>query len=379
MIARPLPATAGSPRVLFIARAYPPTVGGMENLARQLHDRLGELTDLRGIINRRGKRALPLFLPYATARAIRAVRRRDIDVVHLADALLAPVGAAVKAATGVTVTASICGLDVTWPNPAYQAAVPRALRRLDLALPISHATEAAMRERTGEAPESRVVPLGVDRPAPADADAMRRFAARARAEDFRIVLTVGRLVERKGQAWFAANVLPLLPPDVIYCVIGEGPQRAEIERAAAAAGVGDRIRMLGRVDDDMRAAAYASAAVFAMPNVPVEGDLEGFGLVALEAAAAGLPVVASRLEGITQAIHHDRNGTLAIPCDAQSHATAISRVLAMSSDERSALGERWAAYTLAEFGWGRVADRYLEAMGDVLGVRASSRELRRAA
>ena len=60
--------------------------------------------------------------------------------------------------------------------------------------------------------------------------------------------------------------------------------------------------MIGEVSDDMLAAAYRSADVMVMPNIPVRGDMEGFGLVALEAAAAGLPVVASRIEGITDAI-----------------------------------------------------------------------------
>ena len=149
-------------RILFIARAFPPTVGGMENLALQLSEHLRRHADVTMLINRRGKKALPFFLPYATLAAIKAVRQKRIDVVHVADALLAPVGAAVKLATGVTVTSSVCGLDVTYANRAYQTVVPRALRRLDMTMPISTATMTALRDRAGSSPRAQVIPLGVN-------------------------------------------------------------------------------------------------------------------------------------------------------------------------------------------------------------------------
>jgi glycosyltransferase involved in cell wall biosynthesis len=260
-------------RVLFIARAYPPTIGGMERLAFQLREHLEEFVDVVPLINRHGKKALPVFLPYAAFQGVRLARSRRVDAIHLADALLAPVGAAIKSVVDIPVTASVCGLDVTYPNRMYQAAVVRSLRRLDMVMPISRATDDAMRARTGDAPPSCVIPLGVNPLPPPEIEGLRDFDRTvARLKGRRVVVTVGRLIERKGVAWFTRHVLPRLPDDVSYLIVGDGPERGAIARAAAAAGVADRVHLSGRVSDRILAAAYARADAFVMPNVPVPGD-----------------------------------------------------------------------------------------------------------
>jgi glycosyltransferase involved in cell wall biosynthesis len=292
--------------------------------------------------------------------------------VHLADALLAPVGAAIKAACDIPVTASVCGLDVTYANRAYQSVVPRALRRLDMAMPISRATDAAMRARTGVAPASCVIPLGAHAlppPTPADAAAFEHAAGPLDAR--RVVVTVGRLIERKGAAWFATNVLPMLPGDTVYVAIGEGDQREAIARAADSAGVGDRVRLPGRLGDGVVAAAYERAAAFVMPNIRVPGDMEGFGLVALEAASARTPVVASAVDGITEAVQHDRNGLLVAPGDAQVFAETLRSVLALPDADRRALGDRFARFTRYEYSWSTTASRYANAFTELVHARES--------
>lgn len=339
----------------------------MENFAHQLSVHLPDHARVTTLINHRGKKALPVFLPWALASAVVKVRRGQVDVVHLADALLAPLGAALKLATGVPVTASVCGLDVTYTNRSYQAAIPRALRRLDMVMPISAATMRAMRERTGDAPLARVIPLGVNPMPPATPEACAEIRRLLAVADTRpVLLTVGRLVRRKGVAWFVSNVLPSLTEDAVYAVIGEGSERDAIVRAAAAAGVTERLRLLGRADAGLLAAAYARADVFVMPNIPVAGDMEGFGLVALEAAASGLPVVASALEGITEALQHDRNATLVAASDEHAYVRELSRLIEMPVEARRAIGAGCAAYTQEHYGWDRTARLYVEAMGSVL-------------
>ncbi len=361
-------------KILFIARAYPPTQGGMENLALQLHNHLEERVEIVSLINHRGKKALPLFLPYAATAAVRQVRSGGFTSVHLADALLAPVGAAIKAATGIRVTASVCGLDVTYENEIYQRVITNGLRRIDLAMPISAATEAAMHERTGPNPMSEVIPLGINPLPEPTTEARQQFSKLAAVrEGERVVLTVGRLIERKGVAWFVEHVLPRLPEDVTYCIIGVGAMKGEIERAAAIAGVHDRIRMLGSVTDSVLAAAYASSDLFVMPNVPVTGDMEGFGLVALEASASGLPVLASNLDGIPEAIHHGGNGVLVPPLDASAWAAEIRGLLSLPRQAIVDAGARMRSYTLDNFGWGRTADRYIEAIAGNVEERTAAR------
>ena len=352
-------------RILFIARAYPPTLGGMETFAFQLSEALGRRAHVRRIINSRGKRALPLFLPYALAQAALIARRERIDVIHLADALLAPIGAALRVTASRPVTASVCGLDVTYDNALYQRVVPRALERLDLTMPISEATEAELLARAARA-RSTVIPLGVN-PLPAAREADRRRFRRLCGEGGRMVLTVGRLVQRKGVAWFAEHVLPSLPEDVTYAVIGDGSdaERERIVLAAGRAGVASRVRMLGRVDDGLLAAAYAEADAFVMPNIPIPGDIEGFGLVSLEASASGLLVLASDLEGIRQAVLHDRNGLLLPPRDPDAWVLQLRAVLAEGSS-LPARASAFAAYTQREFGWDATAARYVDEMARVV-------------
>lgn len=364
-------------RIAFIARAYPPTLGGMENFALQLREHLDAYAHVTPIINRRGKKALPAFLPYATLRATYLARTGRVDAVHLADALLAPVGAAVKSATGVAVTSSVCGLDVTYPNRLHQAAIPRALRRLDAVMPISAATELAIRERAGDSMASHVIPLGINPlAAPASAPADWRALA-PRLDGRRVVITAGRLIERKGHAWFVRDVLPRLEADVTYLIVGAGPQTDAIEAAAAAAGVAGRVVMAGRLSDAALAAAYARADVFVMPNVPVPGDMEGFGLVALEASASGLPVVAAGLEGITEAVHAGGNGVLVEPGDGAAFAAALAAYLDLPAAERRAAGQAGATYTHQTFGWDRTARRYAEVIGGIVAARqGDSRRLR---
>jgi phosphatidylinositol alpha-1,6-mannosyltransferase len=338
----------------------------MERFACELHRQLALLTETPSIVNRRGKRALPAFLPYATAAAVRRVRRGGIDVVHIADALLAPSAAIIKALTGMPVTVSLHGLDVTYPNRFYQPVVCGALKRLDAAIANSTATQARLREHTGRKPDSYVVPLGVNPLSPPTHASSQRLEHAIGSDGRPVILTVGRLVERKGVAWFVRNVLPRLSEDVLYVVVGEGKEQSSIVSAAAEAGVRERIRCLGRVDDGMLAAAYARADVFVMPNIPVPGDMEGFGLVALEAAASGVPVVAAELEGIRDAVRHERNGFLVPPLHAKEFAARVQHVLGLSREERRALGTRTARYTVETYGWERTARRYMDVMEEVV-------------
>lgn len=362
-------------RILFIARAFPPTVGGMENFAYQLSRNLRHYALVTPLINYRGKKALPFFLSYALGAATYLARRQRIDVVHLADALLAPLGAALKHTTGASVTASVCGLDVTYANRGYQQVIRRSLPRLDALMPISAATEAEVRARTTGDTRIATIPLGIDPPTLPSSGATREFAAMAGTDENQpVLLTVGRLVERKGVAWFTGNVLPRLQKHAIYVVVGTGPARETIIDAARAAGVEDRIRLLGHVDDGILSAAYARADVFVMPNVPVVGDMEGFGLVALEAAASGLPVVASRLEGITDALQDGRNASLVRALDAQAFAERISGLLDQPKQDRRAVGLGAAEYTVARFDWSVTARRYAEVMRLVVAQRGGTAE-----
>ena len=115
---------------------------------------------------------------------------------------------------------------------------------------------------------------------------------------------------------------------------------------------------LGRVSFEDLMSLYSLADLFVMPNIPVEGDQEGFGLVALEASVRGTWVVASGIEGITEAVIEGANGTLLPPEDPDRWVAKIRELLSMPQQELAEWGRRGQSYTTDHFSWGRMVDGY---------------------
>jgi phosphatidylinositol alpha-1,6-mannosyltransferase len=182
----------------------------------------------------------------------------------------------------------------------------------------------------------------------------------------RILLTVGRLVPRKGVAFFVSQVLPRLMErrgDWVYLIVSDGPEYGAIEATIQDQGLDKVVRMLGQVPNDELQAAYAMADLFVMPNVPVAGNSEGFGIVSLEARASGLPVVASSLEGIGDSFTSEDDGILVPPKDVEAFVAAIDHLLKTKSTLEARLRRR--RRVESHYGWTHVAEEYLSAFRDV--------------
>jgi phosphatidyl-myo-inositol dimannoside synthase len=207
----------------------------------------------------------------------------------------------------------------------------------------------------------RVVRLGVPAPAVTASDRAARRAQLCAAAglgahlDVVVLATLGRLVRRKGSRWFVEAVLPLLPDHVHYIVAGSGPELEPIRKAARAAGVAARVHLLGAVDDELREAVLQGADVFVQPNIAVPGDMEGFGLVTIEAALRGTPVVAAALEGILDAVVDGETGILLPPQEAQAWADRI-RALCTDRGARDALGQTYRAAAETRYGEAAMRD-----------------------
>jgi phosphatidylinositol alpha-1,6-mannosyltransferase len=359
--------------ILFVTRKHPPSVGGMQKLSYQLIQAISRRTATRVVAWGGSQVFLPVFLPYALLRAtIILATRRDVSLIHLGDPVLAPLGVVLKRLFHLPVVVTVHGLDVTFPHPLYQMLIIPCLHRLDRLICISAAAREACWQRGIPPEQCTVVPLGIDEAAfhsPPPEEARRRLEARVGYPlgDRALLLTVGRLVERKGVAWFVASVLPRLVavrPDILYLVVGEGPQRATIETAVQEKGLEEHVTLLGQVDEPTLRAAYAAAQVFVMPNLPVPGDMEGFGLVALEACAAGCCVVAADLEGIPDAIVPGQNGFLVPTGDIDAY---VNTILPLLSDEqrRRALGRQAQRFVREHYSWQHVAEQYLAVFREV--------------
>nr|WP_279310651.1 glycosyltransferase family 4 protein [Salinibacter ruber] len=355
----------------------------MQRVALKLHETLearadANALDYDALLLRSAWRTVhlktPLFLARAGWQIARAARQNAVDVVLFSSMVTASLAVPLQGLLrrhGVRTAAIVHGLDVTTPFPPYQWFVPKVFGALDAVLPVSRATRQACLDRGAAPTRLRVVPNGIDTDrfeAPADrATARRALAASVEASppspppDGLLLCSVGRQVERKGTAWFVDAVMPRLPADVHYWVAGDGPELDTIEAAIARHDLAPRVRLLGRIPNDTLGALYRGADLFVMPNVPVEDDMEGFGIVLLEAGQCGTPAVAARLEGIQDVIADGVNGHLVAP---QSPDAFVDAIAAYRNDSETldAAAQRALHYTEDTFGWPAVADTYLSVL-----------------
>lgn len=370
-------------RLLFVSHSLPPlgrpleNVGGMQRVAIDLHDSLlahkgvtASALVLRAPWSRSGY-LTPMFLAQAVREIRRLARAREIDAILFSSMVTAAVAAPLKSVlkrNGIVTAAIVNGLDATTPTWPYPLLVKKIFESVDIVLPISHATAEACHVRGLSHSKSQVVLLGI-RPdrfrGGGDKSSAREELIRAiqsrqpGAVPGLILCSVGRLVPRKGVEWFVTSVMPKLPADVHFVVAGEGEERARIEAAIKRFSLGNRVTLLGRVSDEDLENVYRGSDLFLMPNVPVTGDMEGFGLVMLEAGLCGLLVIASDMEGISDVVSEGQNGVLIESGQSEEFAGAIMRFY-RDRDLLAAASARARLYTASRFGWAGVIDRYLE-------------------
>lgn len=349
--------------------------GGMERLNWHLADELAKNFEVR-VIGPRGAathaphavavreaplRPLHRFLLGAARLARREARAWQPHIILAGSGLTAPLALLAARACGACTVAYVHGLDLVVPHPVYRALWLPALRRMDRVIANSRAT-AALAQGIGIANERvRIVHPGVEMPQP-DPQARARFrAAHGIALDAPLLLSVGRLTARKGLREFVRDVLPLITaerPDVILAIVGDAPENAlyaeaqtpqAIQAAAAAAGVGERLRFLGKISDQELADAYFAADVHVFPVRDLPDDPEGFGMVAVEAAAHGLPTVAFAAGGVADAVNDGVSGALIKAGDTEGFAQAVLSMLRMPLD-RAAVAAFAADFLWPRFG-----------------------------
>ena len=244
----------------------------------------------------------------------------------------------------------------------YDALRRGALRRAESVFPVSHYTGGLLRELGVDGARIEVVPNGVD-PAqyfPGDASALRGQLGLAGKT---VLLTVGRLVERKG----IDTVLAALPelvrtyPELAYVIVGEGPDRSRLERLIQASGAASHVHLLGRAPAGSMRDYYNLCDVFVMPARSDAQDVEGFGLVFLEASACGKPVVGARTGGVVDAVRDGETGLLVAPGSHEALGAALHDLL-RDPHKRAAMGSAGRRHVLDEGSWERAAGRIFDVM-----------------
>jgi glycosyltransferase involved in cell wall biosynthesis len=335
----------------------------MQRLSYQLITQMSQRVEASAITWGRSQKLLLFFLPYALGKSI-SVGLRGTDLVHIGDPVMAPIGWAMRGLFQVPVVVTVHGLDITFPLRLYQWLIPRLLKSFDRLVCISSSTYDACVERGIPAQKCDIIPPGVAvPPAVPPRDSARQWLERRLKRDLghvSVLLTVGRLVPRKGVAWFVESVLPRMlagGAEVCYVVVGSGPEEGRVRARAAHSDVNGKVHVLGQVAENDLPHVYAASDLFVMPNLPTPGDIEGFGLVALEAAAHGLPVLAADLEGIRDAVMPERTGRLLPSGQADAWAKGVLDIFNHPASLQDMA--RLARVTVQEnFTWAHMVDAY---------------------
>jgi phosphatidylinositol alpha-1,6-mannosyltransferase len=370
-------------RILYISHSHPPegdildNVGGMQRVSQQLIRELERKDSVRVFketVNASGKGKIVAktvsFLFKELMEIPHQVREYQADVVLFSSMVTASLSYLLRSRIEVPMVTINHGRDVTLPVGIYQWFVPKVFDKLDGVISVSRATREECVSRGMPPEKGTALPNGFD------LDRLGHFPDKQESRDrlkrnFNIpldqkfmLLTVGRKVKRKGHEWFIREVMPRLEDQVVYVTVGDGPQYDNIWEASKDMDCSDRIFLLGRQPDEVLKQAYAAADLFVMPNIPVEGDMEGFGIVLLEANMAETPAVAADLEGIKDVIAQGENGYRVPSRNADAFAEQIRTVL--SDGTLPQLSQRTRKYVETQFSWNHVADQYVNYLEKVV-------------
>ena len=170
---------------------------------------------------------------------------------------------------------------------------------------------------------------GIDSQKFSPVDKDDKLASRYALEGKRVILTVGRLVKRKGHDMVIKSLPQVMQkiPEAMYFIVGTGPEEQNIRELIDELDLKENVVLAGFVADDDLPRIYSVSDVFIMPSREIGGDIEGFGLVFLEASACGRPVIGGRSGGISDAVEDGVSGILVDPLNADEIAWAILDIL----------------------------------------------------
>lgn len=280
------------------------------------------------------------FLLQIQYRTIAVARKFRPNLIVSGSGITAPAALFAARSIDVPVVCFLHGLDIIAANRFYQCVFLPAIRRCDVLLVNSRNTKRLAVDAGISAPKIRVLHPGVlpsTRLAKRDTDKFRENIGVG--QKTRILLSVGRLMARKGLVEFIGRVLPGLvavDADVVLVILGDEPRHSlkktsnqlhKINAAAAASKVAGHVKVMGHATEEMLSQAYAASDLLIFPVLDLADDVEGFGMVAIEAAARGLPTVAFAVGGVPDAVKEDVSGYLIPPGNYAEFKDAIIRYL----------------------------------------------------
>jgi phosphatidylinositol alpha-1,6-mannosyltransferase len=366
-------------RVLVISNDFPPRTGGIESFVLAMVSRMPADEVVVHTARQRGDRGFDAGLPFEVVRdpasvllptpkvirrAAEVARSRGCDRVWFGAA--APLGLMAPALRRAGVRRTVAtthGHEVWWAALPFSRLLLHRIGEVnDVVTYLGDFCRRRIAAALSPQARQRMVRLtpGVDdemfQPGAGRAEIRRRYGLGDRP----VVVCVSRMVARKGQD-VLVRALPLVRrrvPDAALLLVGDGPHRSQIERLVHRLGLHGDVVITGRIPWDSTPAFYAAGDVFCMPTRTRRGGLEpeALGICYLEAAAAGLPVVAGDSGGAPDAVRHGENGYVV---DGRDVEAVADRCVALLSDRDRAqsFGDRGREWVGLDWRWDDLAVR----------------------
>jgi glycosyltransferase involved in cell wall biosynthesis len=344
-------------KVLMPVLHYWPVIGGLENWTQNISERISQESGVFVVTGRVAGQPLretknkvsilrtslfslkdlshssPIYIltawPFILLKSFSLIKKEKIDIVHCQGFLSSFMGYCLFKMIGVPYV-------VTVQRMESKSVIKRMVyRRAAICIGASRAVGEYFREIGCQNIE--IIPNGVD---------LKKFENLTRKphDDF-VIITVARLEKVKGINYLieAVSRLNLNGTRIILDIIGEGSERRSLENLTERLNLRDRVRFLGEIPNEQISEYLAGGDCFVLSSLR-----EGFGIVILEAQAAGLPVVASNVGGIPDLVEDGKTGLLVKPEDPDQLAVAINRVYS---------GWRPSGISLEKYDWQDIADR----------------------
>jgi phosphatidylinositol alpha-1,6-mannosyltransferase len=376
-------------KTLVVTNDFPPRPGGIQaflhNMALRLDPerlvvyastwkRSREGTDATAAFDAeqpftvvRDSTTMLLPTPGATRRAVGLLREHGCTSVWFgAAAPLALMAPALRKAGAERLVATTHGHEAGWAQlPAARQLLRRIGESTDTITYLGEYTRSRIATALTPSAASRMVqlPPGVDEKTFHPGSGGDEIRARLGLTDRPVVVCVSRLVPRKGQDTLILAMPRILAaePDAVLLIVGGGPYEKDLRRLAHETGVAGSVRFTGPVPWSELPAHYGAGDVFAMPCRTRRGglDVEGLGIVYLEASATGLPVVAGDSGGAPDAVLDGETGWVVRGGSAEQ---AAERVVALLGDAelRRRMGERGRAWVEEKWRWDLLAEKLKE-------------------
>jgi len=372
---------------LFVSHKFPPSTGGMEKQCYELVTGFEKKCKVHRLIYEKKGNKFVFFLLLRRKIEKICINNPGINIIHFNDASIASLCSFMKIRENISYIVTLHGLDVVFPSAIYHKYIFTRLNRFTHFIAVSRATaERAVSIGLGSN-KMIVVPNGVDTSVGEEknTDEFNQWLSEKQIEPAgrKLLLLAGRAVERKGFSWFAENILPSIKKHFFLIIAGPFrfqptfrervfymfPQNfrrkimlffgyASDERALRkiVRNSSDVVH-LGRLSNSEISMLYRNVNAFLMPNIHIDGDMEGFGLVCLEASVRNTLVFASNIDGIPDAIKNEENGWLLPSGDIKAWIDQLNDFA-----ENPTVYEKYqpvfGQFTRDNCNWGKMVDSY---------------------